>query len=196
MPIDLAPPGAVKAKDDAIGKVAMGTIFEGEVLVEGRLTSPTITEENVAIVMDEDRLVFALPILDLMSSIEILKAGDKVDVLMSIEVEKEEEARKAEEETEPEEELRTAQTLQNVEVSAIVVSMIRTQKGEEVPGEPNAILIALKPQDALILKHLIDAGAIIDLALRAPTREEPFETEMVNLDYISDRFELRPEEAR
>ena len=193
MPIDLAPPGAIKAEDDAVGKVAMSTIFKGEVLVEGRLTGPTITEENVALVMEEDRLVFALPILDLMSSIEVLKAGDKVDVLASIEVEKEE---AGEAEGEAEEELRTADTLQNVELSAIVVSMVRNKEGEEVPDEPKAILIALKPQDALVLKHLIDADAIIDLALRAPTREEPFETEMVNPDYILDRFKLRPQGPR
>ena len=196
MPIELVPPGAIRTKEDAIGKVAMATIFEGEVLVEGRLTIPTIiTQENVAIVMDEDQLVFALPILDLMSRIDVLKSGDKVDVLISMMVKKEE-AGAAEAGAAPEEELRTAQTLQNVELSAMVVSMVETREGELVPGAAKAILIAMDPQDALVLKHLIDAGAIIDLALRAPTREEPFETEMVNLDYILDRFTLRPEVVR
>ncbi len=198
MPIELVPPGAVKAKADAIGKVAMSDIFPGEVLVEGRLTSPTITQKrNIAIVMDEDRLVFALPILDLMSRIDVLKSGDRVDVLVSFEVEKEEEAgTPAEKKTKTETELRTADTLQNVELSAIVVSIITTREGEEKEGGPEAILIALKPQDALVLKHLIDTGAIIDLALRAPTQEELFETEMVNMDYILDRFEIRPKTAR
>jgi len=193
----LVPPDAIKAKEDAIDMVAMATIFEGEVLVEGRLTSPTIiTKENIAIVMEEDQLVFAMPILDLMSRIDVLKSGDRIDVLISIMVAGEEEAVTAEAGAAPEEELRTAQTLQNVELSAIVVSMVTTREGEEVPGEAEAILIAMDPQDALVLKHLIDAGAIIDLALRAPTREEPFETEMVNLDYILDRFLLRPEVVR
>jgi len=197
MPIELVPPDAIKAKEDAIDMVAMATIFEGEVLVEGRLTSPTIiTKENIAIVMEEDQLVFAMPILDLMSRIDVLKSGDRIDVLISIMVAGEEEAVTAEAGAAPEEELRTAQTLQNVELSAIVVSMVTTREGEEVPGEAEAILIAMDPQDALVLKHLIDAGAIIDLALRAPTREEPFETEMVNLDYILDRFLLRPEVVR
>jgi len=187
MPIELVPPGAVRAKEEAIGKVTMAAIFEGEVLVEGRLTTPTIiTAGNIGIVMEEDRLVFAMPILDLMSRIDVLKPGDEVDILISMMLVEEgvpgEEA---------EEELRTAQTLQNVELSAIVVSMVETREGELVPGEKQAILIAMEPQDALVLKHLIDAGAIIDLALRAPTREEPFETEMVNLEYIMDRFELR-----
>jgi hypothetical protein len=83
--------------------------------------------------------------------------------------------------------------LQNVELSAIVMEIVgRRGEDEEPETIPQAILIAMEPQDALTLKHLVDMGAIIDLALRAPTWEEPFETEMVNMDYLLDRFDIRP----
>ncbi|MCK4692508.1 MAG: hypothetical protein KAT23_02700, partial [Anaerolineales bacterium] len=56
--------------------------------------------------------------------------------------------------------------------------------------EPQAILIALSPQDALVLKHLKDAGGIIDIVLRAPTSDQLFELNPVMSEYLKDRYEL------
>jgi pilus assembly protein CpaB len=56
--------------------------------------------------------------------------------------------------------------------------------------EPQAILLALSPQDALVLKHLKDAGGVIDIVLRAPTSSQLFEPEPVMPDYLKDRYEL------
>jgi hypothetical protein len=41
----------------------------------------------------------------------------------------------------------------------------------------------LDPQDALILKHLKDIGAIFDIVVRAPTSTVQFE-----LDTVTDKF--------
>ncbi len=56
--------------------------------------------------------------------------------------------------------------------------------------EPQAILLALSPQDALVLKHLKDAGGVIDIVLRAPTSELPFVLNPVMAEYLKDRYEL------
>ena len=56
--------------------------------------------------------------------------------------------------------------------------------------EPEAFLLALDPQDALVLKHIIDSGGIIDIVLRAPTATVRFELSPVMADYLRDRFEL------
>jgi hypothetical protein len=53
-----------------------------------------------------------------------------------------------------------------------------------------AYLLALSPQDALILKHLQDTGAKFDLVLRAPTSIELFDLTPVIPDYLVDRYEL------
>ena len=50
--------------------------------------------------------------------------------------------------------------------------------------------MALSPQDALVLKHIKDAGGIIDIVLRAPTSEARFELSPVMAEYLRDRFEL------
>jgi pilus assembly protein CpaB len=51
-------------------------------------------------------------------------------------------------------------------------------------------LLALSPQDALVLKHLKDSGAVIDIVLRAPTSNQNFELDPVMPDYLIDRYRL------
>jgi len=102
-----------------------------------------------------------------------------------------------------------------IEVSAIVVEIVpsrltggvttsaaRTDTGEveaqaqptptPEPAEivPQAILLALSAQDALVLKHIKDAGGVIDIVLRAPTAEARFELSPVMAEYLRDRYEL------
>ncbi len=56
------------------------------------------------------------------------------------------------------------------------------------------MLLALDPQDALILKHLKDTGAIMDFVIRSPTSNLLFELEPVSVDYLVDLFGLEGEE--
>jgi hypothetical protein len=53
-----------------------------------------------------------------------------------------------------------------------------------------AYLLALNPQDALILKHLKDIGAIFDFVLRAPTSTVQFELTSVTEEYIIEFYGL------
>jgi hypothetical protein len=53
-----------------------------------------------------------------------------------------------------------------------------------------AYLLALDPQDALVLKNLIDGGAIFDLVLRNPLSDQDFELTPVTLEYLVERFNL------
>ncbi len=52
-------------------------------------------------------------------------------------------------------------------------------------------MLALAPQDALVLKHLKDTGAIFDLVLRAPTSTELFDTVPVTSEYLIERFQIQ-----
>jgi hypothetical protein len=54
----------------------------------------------------------------------------------------------------------------------------------------NAILLALNPQDALVLKHLKDTGAIFDIVLRSPTSEVQFDLTPVTEQYIIEYYGL------
>jgi Flp pilus assembly protein CpaB len=53
-----------------------------------------------------------------------------------------------------------------------------------------AYLLILNPQDALVLKHLIDIGGKFDIVLRAPTSDQLFDLQPVMSEYIIDRYQL------
>ncbi|MBG7609877.1 MAG: hypothetical protein IZT55_03330, partial [Anaerolineae bacterium] len=53
-----------------------------------------------------------------------------------------------------------------------------------------AYLLALKPQDALVLKYLIDSGADIDMAIRSPVSTETYDLDPVTDEYIKELFGL------
>ena len=57
-----------------------------------------------------------------------------------------------------------------------------------------ALLLALDPQDALVLKHLKDTGAIFDLVLRSPTSNLLFDLEPVTDEYLIDLYGLEGEQ--
>jgi Flp pilus assembly protein CpaB len=127
----------------------------------------------------------AFPANDLMSSNNLLKPGDHVDLLFSIEVQ-ETDASSGE--------LVTFNALQNLEIAAIVQPQdLETQAKAEAGGKarPLAIVFALDPQDALVLKHLHDMGGTVDIVLRAPEAKERFSTQPVNQKYLIDRYQLR-----
>ncbi|MBK7202785.1 hypothetical protein [Candidatus Amarolinea dominans] len=50
-----------------------------------------------------------------------------------------------------------------------------------------ALLFALDPQDALVLKYLKDSGGIIDIVLRANNSDEFARTEPVDPPYLVDK---------
>jgi len=53
-----------------------------------------------------------------------------------------------------------------------------------------AYLLALNPQDALVLKHLKDNGGVFDLVLRSPTSTQPFDLTPVTQEYIVELYGL------
>jgi hypothetical protein len=157
----------------------------------------------------------AFPASDLMSSLSIIQRGDLVDIFvtMSQEVrvvpEGEEDLVVAEGEEEPTEvRTLTFDAMQRVEITALVVDIITEDQGTvavplntqgEQPPQPTpkpsdvkikAYLLALLPQDALVLKYLKDSGATFDMVLRAPTSDQLFDLSTVTSDYLIDRFEL------
>ena len=53
-----------------------------------------------------------------------------------------------------------------------------------------AFLLVVNPQDALVLKHLLDMGGVFDFVLRAPTSDQLFNLQPVMSEYLIDRYQL------
>jgi pilus assembly protein CpaB len=214
VPVELAPLNAVSELESAVGRVTMIPLVAGEMISRHHLANPTKEARDLAFIIGDDQVLMAFPADDLMSQINILQPGDVVDILASLEQPVLPGPASAADE-EPEDELFTFSALQQVEVSAVIVEIVPargtgtgsastsltsssdanatpqpTPTPQPAEINPQAILMALDPQDALVLKHIKDAGGIIDIVLRAPTAEVRFEISPVMAEYLRDRFEL------
>jgi pilus assembly protein CpaB len=219
VPVELATFDAVGNVDEIVGKINMIPFTSGEMVFEHHLADPTNTAENFAFVLEDDHVLMAFPASDLMSEINILQAGDLVDILATVEQEVTIGAAGVtsaleDEELEPEPVMFTFNALQQLELQAVVVEIIpqrgsstgtasatgSTAEGDGEPQptptpqpaeiNPQAILLALNPQDALVLKHIKDTGGIVDIVLRSPTSNQIFDLSPVTSDYLRDRYEL------
>jgi pilus assembly protein CpaB len=199
-PADALPSGAVLSLSEAQGKITTITLNPGEMVLSHHLTQPDITNANLGFTLPEGKVAVVLAAADLLSQSQLVQTGSRVDILYSLEAS---------------EELPTdgagggGSTKRQYTFGALqavtIVGMITTGggavqasggllggKGESVSvGVPTAYVLALEPQDALLLKYLKDAGATMDLALRNVTDEVEHVIQPVDLQYLLDRYQLR-----
>ncbi len=184
VPAGTVPEGYVNDPANAEGKITLTNLAQGEVLIGDRLTDPNLIsgDGRVALVLADGEVLMAFPIQDLMSRINFLKPGDHVDLLFSLDFPTD---RGVEDNSDSEQ--ATFNLLENVTIAAIVREETTTG-GQD--GAPKALLLTITPQDALTLKYVQDAGGVVDIVVRAPGDEGPFETEPVDVDYLLDRYEI------
>jgi pilus assembly protein CpaB len=192
-------------------------IVGGEMIMSQHLADPTNKHRDLAFILQDNEVLMAFPVVDLMGQLEMLTRGDRVDILITMahEVSIPEEGPTLSLETpEPETKTFTLDAMQRIEITATIVEVTSSNQGgstgaqavnEEGTPVPTptpsasqrntvAMLLALDPQDALILKHLKDTGAIFDLVLRSPTSNLVFDLEPVTPEYLVDLFGLEGEE--
>jgi len=214
--VDAVPEGAIGDPAEAEGQITLVDLSAGEVILARRLLDPNVVtgDGRLALFVSEEEVLMAFPATDLMSRVEVLKPGDRVDILISLEFPTGREVEVATSPGETEttrtagstgEELATFVVLENVGIAALTGWQPSTATGEGggvLPSgatearPPTAILFALSPQDALVLKYVKDAGGVQDIVLRAPGAEGPFDTEPVDVDYVLNRFQIPNEVGR
>jgi Flp pilus assembly protein CpaB len=218
LPVGFAPAQALRSVDTAAGRITKIQLVGGEMVMPHHLADPTNVQHDLAFVIEDSQVLMAFPATDLMSSINLLQRGDLVDVLASIEepVLPQQAGINPQtgEATQPEDTLFTFDALQRVQISAMIVEIVQSRSsggtlssgGSSLTGEggtpqptptpapsqvqTKSVLLALSPQDALVLKHLKDAGATFDIVLRAPSSSQLFEAQPVSPQYLMDRYKL------
>lgn len=202
-PVDAVAEGAVREVEDAVGKITLVDLYPGEVILVQRLLDPNVIagDGRLALVVAEDEVLMAFPAQDLMSRVGVLKPGDHVDLLFSLDfpvnrgiaalLEEGEKGTGEGAAAAQKEEQATFNLLQNITIAAIVAG--RTPTGGSEVRAPEAILLTVTPQDALVLKYVKDAGGIVDIVLRAPGVERPFSIEPVDVDYVINRYQIPTE---
>jgi pilus assembly protein CpaB len=191
--VNAVPEGAISDVSEAVGKITLVDLYPGEVILAQRLVDPNIItgDGRFALVVAEDQVLMAVAPTDLMSRMALLKPGDQVDILFSLDFPTREAVA-----TLPgtiqlpeaivgaggeQEEQVTFHLLENLTIAQIV--------GEE-GAAPSALLLTIDPQDALVLKYAVDAGGIQDITLRAPGVEQPWDTEPVDIDFLINRYRI------
>jgi len=184
LPVAVVPEGYLAEAEQAVGKISTTELAVGEILLAGRLLDPNVVAANgrMALVMNEDQVLMAFPASDLMNGLGILKAGDHVDLLFSMPFT--DRAGGAEGETE---ELVAFKALENLTLAAVVGG--QADEGGNTT-QAKALLLTVTEQDALTLKYLKDAGAVMDVVLRAPGAEQPFEVEPVDVDRLMNEYRI------
>jgi pilus assembly protein CpaB len=208
IPIKYAPRDIVGTLEEAIGKISKTDMVEGEMLLKHYLVDPTgVSSYDVAYILDDNHVLMAMPATDLMSREVIIKRGDIVDIMVSIQESLETVTTEGEPTVEgetPATETTGPQQItftvsQRLGISAIVIDIVQDPNAQTPPEDPNpnrnqvvvqAYLIALNPQDALVLKYLKDIGGIFEFVIRAPTSTGQFELTPVTSEFIKELYGL------
>ncbi len=194
--VEAAPEGAIREAAAAIGRLTLVDLYPGEIILAQRLVDPNVIsgDGRQALVVSGEDVLMAFPTGDLMSRTGILKPGDHVDLLFSLGFPAAAAAAGGEGGAAQREQTTTFNLLQNVTIAAIVGGSTpgggSAITGSTASAAPNAILLTVSPQDALVLKHAKDKGAILDIVVRAPGNERPSTAEPVDLDYIINRYRI------
>jgi len=188
MAVSTVPEGALQQTSQAIGKVTTVELYPGEPILIQRLVDPNVTPASGrnALLLDGDKVLMAFPADDLMSKVGVLRPGDHVDLLATLDFPADRGAAVGGGEQAP----ATFNLLQNLTIAATVSLPSGAPAEEAASSAPPALLLTVSPQDALTLKYVKDAGGKIDIVVRAPGAEGPFTTEPVDWNYLIDKFQI------
>jgi Flp pilus assembly protein CpaB len=205
VPVELVPRDAVTDVNAAVDKFVKADLVQGEMVLQHNLADPTNNQYDISFILSDDHVLLAFPAGDLMSSNSIIKRGDIVDIFATISAEvqrvgtTEGSSQPAATEEPPTVEMITIDAYQALEITALVADIF-TEENAPPPSVTNpptrsqvsvrAYLLALNPQDALLLKYLVDSGADFDMVLRAPPSHQTFELTPITSEYIVELYGL------
>lgn len=195
LPIDAVPEGAATTLDQVVGKMSSVDVFTGEPVLVQQLVTPDIVTQQVALSIPDGKIVMAVPTQSKLISNRLMRPGDKMDLMSTFELEVIREQGSGPMAA-------SVGLLQNLEIHAIIlpvssVDESRSALTEEEGGvfrtadeEGQSVLIAVDSQDALTIRHILDVGGHLDVALRAPNDESVTDTVVVDQFYLAERFQI------
>lgn len=203
-PADFAPAGAVAAPENAVGKFTTSRIYKGQILVAPQLAEARKTSQLSARV-PEGKVAMAVAVNDSLNNLGALRPGDKVDLLLTLDMTKatpkeQGGGQQAQNDERPQMMLATQITMQSVEILAIGLPAGDTPTGSSSQAQAasqaaqqasKTITFLLNPQDAVTLKFIKDSGGTMDLVVRSPDEVRVFKTDAVTLDTIYKQFRFR-----
>ena len=185
-------------------------LVSGEMLLSHNLANPTNTNHDLSFILSDDHVLMAFPAGDLMSRDNLIQRGDIIDIFATFkETIKDSSGYHYSDHDhhnhhgtteEPVERTFTVDAFQKVGITALVLEVVETDtpllagdnvaESKVVSTRTVSYLLALSPQDALVLKHLKDTDAVFDFVLRSPTSTVQFDLTPVTEEYIIEFYGL------
>ncbi len=177
-PLDLVPVSAISETVNLDSQLLVRPVGQGETFRSDQFQGGQGASMSQQI--KKGMVLFAFPIVDLMSQSDVVKDGDHIDLLLTLPL-------KGLRGDDSEKDLgqATALTLQNIEVYKV----LRTTKKDDQPeGAPTALMISVTPADAVILKYAKDSDGKIDFTLRSSLDAEPFVAPYIDRAEFSKKY--------
>lgn len=179
-PVNLVPVGVMTDTKTLVGKKVIEKVGEGEFIRPGQVGQGN--DGPLSLQIADKKVAMAFSMEDLLNKSKVIREGDHVDLLLTIDI-------KQETDTFTREGKATSFTLQNIRVLKIV----RDRATEQNPNPaPQAILFEMNPQDVVIAKFVKDSGGSVDFTLRSHDNAEQYTTDAINQDYIFDHYGFKP----
>ena len=176
-PLDLVPSNAITDTAGLRNKVLVQPIELGETFHASQFLGSSGT--TISQQIRPGHVLFAFPILDLISQASLIQDGDHLDLLLTAQIKGPNGEDKGKS---------TAITLQNIEVFKV----LRPQSGEgEKQTKPTSLLFSMTPEDAVMLKFVKDSGGVIDFTLRSPLDKQPLKVPAVGDAELITRYGFR-----
>ena len=170
-PQTLVPAGAVLREADVLGKTTQSTIPAGAALVQSQLIDAG-GRSGASVTLEKGKVLVAFPTTDPLTIAGLVKSGDRIDVLATVTSGSGESSRK------------TQTMLQNLEVTDVLST---GREGQRVAS----LTFIVDHQVALVLKHLRDTQAAIDIVVRSRAENELANTTSVDMGYLLQTYGVR-----
>jgi pilus assembly protein CpaB len=207
VPPEFAPRNTMASLDKAVGKISKVDLTKGEMVLSSSLADPTGSAYDISYILDDRHVLMALPATDLMSSKAIIKRGDIVDIMVTIQENLEPATTgQTQDQTNAQPDAGIQQVTftvsQKLNITAMVADVIKqdpnaTDANADTAPAPTRdqikvqmYLLALDPQDALVIKYLKDKGGIFEFVIRSPTSTANFEITPVTSKFIKELYGL------
>ena len=196
LPVDTVPAGVAITLDQVVGKMSTVDLFANEPILTQQLVTPDVVTQQVALSVPDGKIVLAVPTLSKLISNRLIRPGDFIDMMATFEVEVQKGGTKV---ADP----KTVAVLEALEIHAIILPGTSVEEGAKGTVDTNeggvfrtadeagqSVLLAVDLQDAMTIRHILDVGGKIDLALRPMGDESMPVTEVVDERYLADRFSI------
>jgi pilus assembly protein CpaB len=197
LPVDSIPEGAATTLDQVVGKMSTVDMFANEPFLVQKLVTPEIVTQQVALTVPKGKIVTAVPTTSKLIANRLVRPGDHIDLMATFEIEVMRDQGGGPMPT-------SVGLLQDLEVYAIILPVASVDEGTDAlkgtteggvfrtaDKEGQSILLAIDSQDALAVRHILDVGGELDLAVRAPGDDTIVDMVPVDQFYLAERYKIK-----